>query len=238
MRIGTVVQAGDRLKLPPGALVTVQLADGKVNRYAGDREHTIPDARPLGKAAAILEYFSALLDTEFRLEKTAAARGGGNCAGATEHVAPIQVPVLVPGARITSGKRDLPLAWVGGCAPFIVTIHSGDQSIAERKSIEARQVRLDSLPLHRGRYVVSVSDGGGRTFRSTLDATDEGPVVPPDLATDSTPLGVVAQALWLAEYDGGRWRLDSFERLRPLIRAGDTFAGTIGDSVMWSTAKR
>ena len=32
------------------------------------------------------------------------------------------------------------------------------------------------------------------------------------------------------------WRLESFERLRPLIRAGDPLAGTIGDGVLWGKA--
>mgnify|MGYP003381462339 CR=1 FL=1 len=33
--------------------------------------------------------------------------------------------------------------------------------------------------------------------------------------------------------DSGRWKLESFERLRPLIRAGDPLAGSIGDWVLW-----
>ena len=71
-----------------------------------------------------------------------------------------------------------------------------------------------------------------------LEATAAGPALPPELAADASSLGVVAQALWLAEHDGGRWRLESFELLRPLIRAGDPLAGTIGDGVLWGAAAR
>jgi hypothetical protein len=49
---------------------------------------------------------------------------------------------------------------------------------------------------------------------------------------------VTAQAIWLAQHEDGRWRLESFERLRPLIRAGDALAGTIGDGVLWGAAAR
>jgi hypothetical protein len=62
--------------------------------------------------------------------------------------------------------------------------------------------------------------------------------MPPDLATDTSSLGVIAQAAWLAGQDGGRWRLESFERLRPLIRAGDPLAGAVGDGVLWGTASQ
>ncbi len=73
---------------------------------------------------------------------------------------------------------------------------------------------------------------------STLEAMASGPTLPADLAVDATPLGVVAQAVWLADHEGGRWRLESFERLRPLIRSGDPLAGTIGDGVLWGSAPR
>jgi len=71
-----------------------------------------------------------------------------------------------------------------------------------------------------------------------LEATGTGPALPAELAADTSSLGVVAQAVWLSGHDGGRWRLESFERLRPLIRAGDPLAGTIGDGVLWGESAR
>jgi hypothetical protein len=107
-----------------------------------------------------------------------------------------------------------------------------------RESIEGWQVRLDDVPLTVGKYAVVVTDVQGRQLNATLEAVKTGPVLPPELAADGSNLGITAQAVWLAGHDGGRWRLESFERLRPLIRAGDTLAGTIGDGVLWGPPPR
>jgi hypothetical protein len=150
----------------------------------------------------------------------------------------IEVPILAPGARIVAGDRDLPLAWRGGCAPFVVTVLAGGQSLVHRESIEGRQIRLDDVPLATGRYAVVITDADSRRFEAPLEAVGAGPAVPAEIAADTSSLGVVAQAIWLAQHEDGRWRLESFERLRPLIRAGDPLAGTIGDGVLWGGAAR
>jgi hypothetical protein len=151
-------------------------------------------------------------------------------------VAPIEVPILVPGASVIAGERDLPLAWRGGCAPFVVQVLAGNQRLVHRESIEGRQVRLDDVPLAPGRHTVVITDQGGRRFENSLDAVAQGPAMPEELAADGSALGTVAQAVWYADLDDGRWRLESFERLRPLIRAGDPLAGALGDGVLWGTS--
>ncbi len=236
VKIGTVVQAGDSVKLPSGASVTVQLASGQASIFNGPGTFVVPDAKPLGRIAAILKSIPALFDDEYRMAGTAASRGSEDCAKKGEPVKAIEVPILVPGARIVAGERDLPLAWRGGCAPFVVKVLSGTQSLVHRESIEGRQVRLDDVPLTPGHYSVMISDATTLRFETALEAVATGPVPPPEIAADASPLGVVAQAVWFAEQDGGRWRLESFERLRPLIRAGDPLAGAIGDGVLWGAA--
>ena len=72
---------------------------------------------------------------------------------------------------------------------------------------------------------------------AAVEAVAAVPKLPADLANDTSPLGIVAGAVWLAEQDQGRWRFDSFERLRPLIRAGDPLAGAIGDGVLWADSR-
>jgi len=238
VQIGTVVQAGDRVTLPAGASVTVQLANGEASAFKGPGTFAVPDARPLGKLASIFKSIPALFDDEYRLAGTAASRGGGKCVEAGQAVQPIVVPILAPGARVVAGERDLPLAWRGGCEPFVVKVLSGSQSLVHRESIEGRQVRLDDVPLVPGRYTILITDSTGLRYESTIEAVSEGPALPTDAAADTSPLGVIAQALWYAEQDGGRWRLESFERLRPLIRAGDPLAGTLGDGLLWGTAAR
>jgi len=236
VQIGSVVMAGDRVTLPAGASVSVQLANGETASFKGPGTFAVPAAPPLGKLAAIFQSMSALLDDDYRLAGTAASRGGETCGQGGIEVKPIDVPILVPGASVVAGERDLPLAWRGGCPPFVVKVLSGKDSLVHRESIEGWQVRLDDVPLSVGSYSVAITDAGNRRFEATLAAVDRGPEMPADLATDTSALGVVAQAAWLAGQDGGRWRLDSFERLRPLIRAGDPLAGAVGDGVLWGPA--
>jgi len=234
VRIGTAVHAGDSVTLPAGASVTVQLANGEVSRFGGPGMFAVPDARPLGRLASILKSLPALFDDDYRLAGTAASRGSDACAPGDGP--DIEVPILGSGASVVAGKRDLPLAWRGGCKPYTLTVSTGTRTLARRESVHEGRVRLDGLLLTPGRYTVQIVDSRGVSHDVPLEAVAAGPVPPPDLAADASPLGVVAQAIWFAEQDGGRWRLESFERLRPLIRAGDPLAGVIGDGLLWGAA--
>jgi hypothetical protein len=238
VQIGGVVMAGDTVVLRAGDSVTVQLANGTMSQFKGPGTFVVPDARPLGKLAVIFSSIGAVFDDEYKLAGTAASRGGEQCAQDGVEIKPINVPILVPGARIVAGERDLPLAWQGGCPPFVVRVETGNASLVHRESIDGRQVRLDDVPLAVGKYAVIVTDSAGRRFESSLEAVPQGPTLPAELAAESSNLGVTAQAVWLAKQDDGRWRLESFERLRPLIRAGDPLAGTIGDAVLWGPPTR
>lgn len=233
VRIGLVVMAGDLVTLPAGASVTVQLANGETTIFKGPGRFAVPTSSALGKLGAIFQSMMDLADEDFRLAGTAASRGGESCRQDGAPVHPIEVPILVRGARIVAGKRDLPLAWRGGCPPFVVKLVSGKDSLVDRESIEGWQVRLDDVPLSVGHYSVVINDATGRHFEGSLEAVSQGPTIPPDLAADTSKLGTIAQAAWLAGQDDGQWRLESFERLRPLIRAGDPLAGSIGDGVLW-----
>lgn len=231
VRIGTAVHAGDSVTLPAGASVTVQLANGEISRFDGPGTFSVPDARPLGRLASMLKSLPALFDDDYRLAGTAASRGSDACAPGEGSA--IEVPILGSGASVVAGTRDLPLAWRGGCKPYTLTVSTGTRTLARRESVPEGRVRLDGLLLTPGRYTVQIVDSRGARRDVPLEAVAAGPVPPPDLAADASPLGVVAQAIWFAEQDGGRWRLESFERLRPLIRAGDPLAGVIGDGLLW-----
>jgi hypothetical protein len=234
IQIGAVMMAGDRVKLPAAASVTVQLANGELLQFKGPGTFTAPAAaRSLGKLAAVFRSLPALFDDEYRLAGTAAARGGENCVASGATIASIDVPILAPDARVKAGTRDIPLGWRGGCPPFVVSVRAGMDRVVHRESIAGWQVRLDQVPLSVGRYSILIQDSTGKRYETTLEARAEMPAPPADLAADGSPLGVAAQAVWLAGQEGGRWRLDSFDRLRPLIRSGDPLAGTIGDGLLW-----
>ncbi len=233
VRIGTVVMAGDRLDLPAGGAVVIQHGDGQRREFAGPGRFDVPAAAPLGKLASVFRSISAVFDDEYRMAGTAASRSGEDCGAASGEVRPIVVPMLAGQPAIAAGVRDLPLTWIGGCTPFTVSLRAADGRTLYRESVEGRQVRLDDVALVAGRYEVLVEDASGLSFRGGVEAVSAAPALPADLAADTSPLGIVAGAVWLASQDAGRWRFDSFERLRPLIRAGDPLAGAIGDGVLW-----
>jgi len=234
VRIGTVVYAGDSITLPPGATVIVHLADETARNFDGPGTLTVPPARPLGKIANFFRSIPALFDNTHRLSGTAASRGTGDCSSAgSKQDSPLVIPMLASGAQITAGVRDLPLAWRGGCAPYHVTVASSQRVIAHRVALTGQQTRLDKVALPVGHYTITLADAAHRRFETTLEARQHAPVIPAGLAGDRSPLGIIAQAVWLADQDQGSWRLDSFEQLRPLIRAGDPLAGTIGDGLLW-----
>ncbi len=232
VRIGTVVTAGDRLSLPAGAAVIVQQAGGQRREFAGPGTFEIPAAAPLGRLAAVFRSISAVFDDEYRLAGTAASRSGEQCRSSAD-ARPIEVPILAGQPAIGAGERDLPLAWTGGCTPFTVSVRSAEGETVYRESVEGRQIRLDRVPLTSGHYEIVVADPGGLKFSAMLEAVATIPQLPEEIAADQSSLGVIAGAVWLSEQDAGRWRFDSFERLRPLIRAGDPLAGAIGDGVLW-----
>ena len=238
VRIGTLVMANDRLTLPAGSSVVVLQGDGQQREFAGPGTFDIPATTPLGKVGSVFRSIMAVFDDEYRLAGTAASRGGEDCRKADGEVAPIEVPILAGSPAIVAGTRDVPLAWVGGCTPFEVSLQSADGQTLYRESVEGRQVRLDDVPLAVGRYQIVIADSSGVTFKASVDSVTATPAMPAEIAADASSLGVVAGAVWLAGQDAGRWRFDSFERLRPLIRAGDPLAGAIGDGVLWGNYSR
>jgi len=239
VKIGAVVMAGDRLRLERvDQSVTIQLANGEVARFKGPGDYLVPAARPLGKLAAIFSSIPDLFNDSPRLSGTAASRGIDECGIQDFDAGPIEMPILVPGARVIAGEHNLTLEWTGGCPPFTVEVLEGASLVVRREALNRRRVQLDTLDLPVGHYVVRVADAAGRRREAALEAVADGPVVPVDLAADTSSLGVTAQAIWIAGLDGGHWRLESIQRLRPLIASGDPLAVAISDGLLSGMAPR
>ena len=235
VRIGAVVQAGDRIALPSGASVMIQLAEGKSIVFPPGTS-VVPDAPSISdRLVGIYHSFSAVFDADFRLSRTAASRGGTSCVPG-EAAVPIEVPVLVSGASVAAGIRDLPVVWSGGCAPFVVVLMKGSDTVAVQRAIDTRQTRMNQVHLAVGRYMLRVTDSTGHRFDGILESVPATPPIPEEILRDTTALGVIAQAAWLAKTDGGRWRFDSFERLRPLVRQRNPLAGAVADWILWGRA--
>lgn len=232
VRIGAVVQTGDQIALPAGASVTVQLGEGRTIVFPSGTS-VVPDGPSLSsRLASIYHSLSAVFDDDFRQSRTAASRGSTSCV-AGEAVAQIEVPVFLSGATVAAGIRDLPVVWSGGCAPFDVSLLKGSDTVAVQRAIGTRQTRMNQLRLGEGRYVLRVTDGTGHKFEGFLDCVSHTPATPEEILRDTTALGVIAQAMWMATIDGGRWRLESFEMLRPLVRQRNPLAGAAADWVLW-----
>ncbi len=236
IRIGTIVAAEDSVTLPAGASVVVQLASGERKQFSGAGTFQMPKSNTLGTLARFFESISSLFDDEYRLEGTAASRGAEQCdENAT--VDSMEIPLLAHGASMTAGTRDLPLAWTAGCGPFQVELWSASKGSLVRERTTEHRLRLDAIPFEIGDHRVTIIDSRGRKIERVLTVVDQAPRMPSDLANDTSALGTIAQAIWLAEQDGGRWRIESFDRLRPLIRGGNELAGAIGDGVLWGMAR-
>ncbi|MEI2421658.1 hypothetical protein V6O07_15390, partial [Arthrospira platensis SPKY2] len=103
--------------MPSGSAVVIQDGDGQRREFAGPGAFEVPAARPLGRIASIYRSISAVFDDQYRLAGTAASRSGEDCRDEAD-TGGLDVPILGGRPAILAGRRDLPLTWSGGCAPF------------------------------------------------------------------------------------------------------------------------
>jgi len=235
LRIGTVVMTGDEIIVPANGAVTLSLAEGPPRRIPGPAKFRVPVGADV-RVGRWLRAFKEIFDVEYRTASTAVTRGSGACEPSAVP-APIVAPILRDQARVVAGVRDLPVAWTGGCPPYAVVVQQGVTVLARQTALGRPQTRLDNLLLEAGTtYTVTITDSRGGRRAVGVAAVEKAPTPPADLLRELSPLGVIARAVWLADQDGGRWRLDAFEILRPQIRSGDPLAGRAGDVLLWQNA--
>jgi hypothetical protein len=237
IKLGTVVRVGDAVTLPAGASVMVQRPRTEALVLRGPGRQVVPASPRLGALASFFRALPNLFDDSYRQSRMAAGRGQTQCPNAGTEAAAIEFPMLVPEARIAAGPRDLPLAWRGGCPPFAVQLQASGTTVAHRDGLSAPQVRLDGLILRPGPLQLTITDAAGQRLAGVIEVMTSVPISPSEIVADTTAFGVLAHAAWLAETDGGRWQFDAFERLRPLIRAGDELAGAMGDAILWGRVR-
>jgi len=235
-RVGAVVQAGDRIDVPAAGSIELLLSDDAVHPYAGPGTFVVPATRPINFVGRLLRGFEAAFHGPNFSASADAVTRGGDC-GPYDRPEPIRVPILRTGAKVTAGARDLRLAWAGGCPPFEVSVHRGEEELGSRTGLASRQARLGGLKLIAGEHTVRIADGRHHTFGFPLLVVERGPAVPAELRGD-TRLGVMARALWLADQENGAWRVDSLETLRPLIRDHNPLAGNLEKVLLWKGPDR
>lgn len=233
VKLGTLVMAGDVVQVNAGGRVFVQLNDG-TQRDVGPGEWRVPDSKPLGPIANLLRSLPRLLDVQAQIAATASTRGGETCDKADPNVS-IEVPILRAHSKVTAGKQNLTLGWVGGCAPFGVDLTRDAVVVGSAKGLTRRQQQFADLDLTPGLYQLRIEDAAGDRRVYDIEVVDTAPVPPADLEAADSVTAAIARALWLAELDNGAWRLESFKTLRPLMAQKERIAVLIGDYLLVST---
>jgi hypothetical protein len=227
VRIATVVQAGDKIELPASAAVTVELADSRRLNPTGPGTWEAPDAPALGSIATFFHRVALVMEPDYRLTASAITRDVKWCKPA-----PILVPVLPEGAQVLAGERGLSLAWKGGCPPYRVEVTSDHGTLGVQSGLKMPDYRFEHVALDAGAYSVSITDRAGTSVTVPFAARIDRPAWPDALATDTSHLGTVARAVWLADVGHGVWRLDSGELLLPLRRQHDRLAEAVWASIL------
>jgi hypothetical protein len=229
VHLGTAVLPGDRFTLSrPGQSVTLQLADGRKLRFDQPGEHRVPESRPMGRLATILGSIPDLFGDDSGLGGTAVSRDFDRCGMPGFLPEPPQLPAVPEsGARLAAGALDLRLAWQGGCAPYAVELRRDGTVVAQRGGLTDRAAHLQGLTLAPGRYELVISGKGGAESAFTVDVSDDAPTLPQDLQGETGDLAGLANAVWLAQQDEGRWMLEAVRRLEPLVKKGDPLAASL-----------
>jgi hypothetical protein len=231
VRIASVVEAGDKIELPASASVTVELADGRQMSSTGPGTWEAPDAPALGAIATFFHRVALIMEPDYRLTASAITRDVTLCK-----TGPIRVPVLPRGARVVAGERGLSLTWTGGCPPYRLELTSDHGTLRMESGLTSREYRFEQVALNPGSYAVSITDRAGTNVTLPFAARADRPAWPDTLTTDSSHLGTMARALWLADVDQGAWRLDSGELLLPLRRQHDPLAQAVWASILAQAA--
>jgi len=233
VKLGTLVVAGDVLLVDAGGRVFVQLNDGS-QHDVGPGEWRVPDSKPLGPIASLLRSLPRLLDVQANIAASASTRGGDSCDASDTNVS-IEAPILRPHSKVVAGKQNLALGWFGGCPPFAVDLAKAEQTVGSAKELSRRQYQFVDLDLSPGAYRLRIADAAGHQRNYDIEAVTAAPAAPADLSSADSATADIARALWLADLDGGAWRLESFKTLRPLMAKKERLAALIGDYLLVST---
>jgi CHASE2 domain-containing sensor protein len=117
--------------------------------------------------------------------------------------------------RLTAGTRRFTLAWSAGTPPFVATLTGESGSfLTLTPDPDGAPGASASLNLAPGRYEAEVTDHGGATRSAIFEAVNGSPDIDETaFATDPEDVRLVMRAVRIAQADGGRWRLEAFQRL-------------------------
>lgn len=229
--IATVVRTGDEITLPAQSTLTVEFADNRQIVSSGPGTWMVPPAPSIGFLAALFHRVEFSMAPNDVRVATAITRSSQSCEAAS--VAPIAVPAWRPNARVIAGRRGLSLAWTGGCPPYQVELRAGEHLIASQSAVKVAEVRFDDLTLAPGVMTLAIKGARGAPASFSIVVAAHQPMPPRALIQDPSHLAQIARALWLADIEDGRWRLDAVELLARPAGSGDTMAAYEIKRLLW-----
>lgn len=227
--LGTPLYAGDTVKVADGGSLVVAYADGGRENLEGPTAFAVPEKERMGMAGRIYDRLQIILGREYRQGSNLATRNAGSCNSNTP---PLDAPVLSSTTYLSVGHENIALAWVGGCAPYSLRYDGPGDTRIRLRDLKRPLTRIDVRGLAAGDYTLTIADAQEQEIAVAVVLTDlpDGPI---EYGNIQSELDAVAHAAWLANHEGGGWRLESFQQIRPWIRDGGVMAGTFGDLIMW-----
>lgn len=192
---------GDEIALTnPKSFVVLALAEGEVRVTLSNSPFSLKSATSIEREewtliSAIGAIFSG--DEVEQVPDNMVSRGEN-----------LEIPMMAARTNyLDANRRKLWLGWVGGVAPYNVTIEfpNAPQFIAAIAGMDVEINLAQSLPKQ---VFVSLGDAKGTLKRFRIRSTNTVPVVPIQLG--NSPL---AKAGWLLRQDDGKWRLEAAQLL-------------------------
>jgi hypothetical protein len=135
----------------------------------------------------------------------------------------LKAPMAVRGRNLVLREGGpLHLAWMGGEAPFSVSIDQGQGDEAIKQA--ARDIDIPLAKITGRKFAVTITDARKKKVRVAFELRKNAPKVPQKVEARETD-GVIA-AVWLAGRENGAWRIEALRQLRAL-QQDKTTAGLI-----------
>jgi hypothetical protein len=166
-----------------------------------------------GKSLALVRVISGLA--------TAPAANSEVLTGTRTHQSStaLKVPALGPyNPLLVAGERALYLSWNGGVPPYTVTLQRyGGGNLVEQNNIQATAVRLPTVQLKPGRYVLVIQGSDKYAIKEdSVTVVNNSKLPPPPKALTDARLSkadrLLLYAYYLEGWGQGEWTLEALQR--------------------------